>query len=197
MISLHEGARAVRPRKSGDRAIVLRLAVAGSQPEVWRRLLVRESLWLSRLHDGIQIAFDWFDYQTHVFSIGDRRLGNPVAGPNPVDDDRDISLADAGIAAEGRFSYRYHLGEGWTVNAVVEEIRPLAKGERSPTCLGGERAGPPEDCGGLEAYHDMLACLTEPSTDLGREWREWVGPEYDPARCDVAAITRGLRKLPR
>jgi hypothetical protein len=53
MISLHEGARAVRPRKSGDRALVLRLAVAGSQPEVWRRLLVRESLWLSRLHDGI------------------------------------------------------------------------------------------------------------------------------------------------
>ena len=88
MIYLHEGARAVRPRKSGDRALVLRLAVAGSQPEVWRRLLVRESLWLSRLHDGIQIAFDWFDYQTHVFSIGDRRLGNPVTGPNPVDDDR-------------------------------------------------------------------------------------------------------------
>ena len=83
------------------------------------------------------------------------------------------------------------------MNAVVEEIRPLAKGERSPTCLGGERAGPPEDCGGLEAFHDMLACLAEQATDLGREWRGWVGPDFYPARCDVAAITRGLRKLPR
>ncbi|HEY0968179.1 MAG TPA: plasmid pRiA4b ORF-3 family protein [Opitutaceae bacterium] len=197
MISLHEGAPAVRPRKKADRALVLRLSVAGTQPEIWRRLVVRESLWLSRLHDGIQIAFDWFDYQMHVFTVGERRLGNPQAGATPVDDDRDITLAEAGIPAEGRFSYRYHFGEGWTINGVVEEIRPLAKGERVPACLGGERAGPPEDCGGIEAFHDMLACLQEPNTELGREWREWVGPDYDPARCDAAAITRGLRKLPR
>ncbi len=197
MISLHEGAPAVRPRKKADRALVLRLSVAGTQPEIWRRLLVRESLWLSRLHDGIQIAFDWFDYQMHVFTVGERRFGNPQAGATPVDDDRDITLAEAGIPAEGRFSYRYHFGEGWTINGVVEEIRPLTKGERVPACLGGERAGPPEDCGGIEAFHDMLACLQEPNTELGREWREWVGPDYDPARCDAAAITRGLRKLPR
>ena len=158
---------------------------------------MRESLWLSRLHDAIQIAFDWFDYQAHVFTIGGRRLGNPVAGDAPVEDDRDVTLADAGIPTAGRFGYRYHFGEGWVIDAVVEEIRPLAKGERTPACPAGERAGPPEDCGGLEAYHDMLACLQEPQTDLGREWREWVGPDYDPAHCDPVAITRSLRKLPR
>ncbi|MBP6307271.1 MAG: hypothetical protein KA334_01015, partial [Opitutaceae bacterium] len=60
---------------------------------------------------------------------------------------------------------------------------------------GGERAGPPEDCGGLEAFHDMLACLQEPHTELGQEWREWVGPEYDPERCDLAAINKGFSHL--
>ncbi len=197
MISLLEGARAVRPRKGASRALVIRLSIAGAHPEVWRRVLVRESLWVARLHDMIQVTFDWFDYQTHVFTVGGRRLGNPQSGDQAVEDDRDITLAEAGIPAEGRFSYRYQFGEGWVIDGVVEEARPLAKGERAPACLAGERSGPPEDCGGIEAYHDMLACLQEPNTDLGREWREWVGPDYDPVRCDPAVITRALRKLPR
>jgi hypothetical protein len=63
--------------------------------------------------------------------------------------------------------------------------------------VGGERAGPPEDCGGLEAFHDMLACIQEPHTELGRDWLEWLGPDYDPAACRVDAINKGLRKVGR
>ena len=61
--------------------------------------------------------------------------------------------------------------------------------------MAGELAGPPEDCGGVEAFHDMLASIQEPDTDLGREWLEWLGPQHDVKRCDVAAINKGLRKF--
>jgi hypothetical protein len=64
-----------------------------------------------------------------------------------------------------------------------------------PRCIAGERAGPPEDCGGVEAYHDMLACIREPTTELGREWLEWLGPQHDVERCDLAAINKALRKF--
>ena len=43
----------------------------------------------------------------------------------------------------------------------------------------------------------MLTCSKEPDTDLGREWLEWLGPDYEPAVCDVAKINRALRKLGR
>jgi hypothetical protein len=71
----------------------------------------------------------------------------------------------------------------------------MEKGLRYPHCVGGERAGPPEDCGGLDAFHDMLACLKEPETELGREWREWVGPDYDAEVCDIPKINQSLRRL--
>jgi hypothetical protein len=29
----------------------------------------------------------------------------------------------------------------------------------------------------------------------GREWLEWLGPDYDAARCDLAAINKALKKL--
>ena len=196
MISLHEGRGGAKAKGSAERMLALHLEVMGCAPRVWRRLVVRESMWLSRLHDSIQVAFDWYDYQSHVFAFDDLRFGNPVRRDElVVEDDRDVTLVDVDLAHRERFAYDYQFGEGWRVEVRIERVGPLEKKVAHPLCLAGERAGPPEDCGGIEAYHDMLACLQEPNTDLGREWREWLGPDYDPARCDLAEINRALRKL--
>jgi hypothetical protein len=195
MISLHEG-RGRGSRKPADRVLSLRMSVVGTQPRVWRRLLVRESTWLSRLHDSIQIAFDWYDYQTHTFALDELRFGNPVKREDlTVEDDRDVTLADLNLASRDRVGYEYHIGEGWKVDIRVEKITAPAKGVAYPLCAAGERAGPPEDCGGLEAYHDMLSCLKEPGTDLGKEWAAWLGPDYSPDACDLDRVNAALRKL--
>ncbi|WP_404424901.1 plasmid pRiA4b ORF-3 family protein [Nibricoccus sp. IMCC34717] len=195
MISLHEG-KGPGPRKPTERVCVLRLTVVGCTPPIWRRFLVRESLWLSRLHDCIQVAFDWFDYQTHVFLVDDGRYGNPMRQEaGNIEDDRDITLSDLDFAGRERILYVYQFGEGWQVEVRVEGVRPMEKHVHYPTCIGGERAGPPEDCGGLDAFHDMLECIKEPNTDLGREWVEWLGPDYNPELCDVEKINKALKKL--
>jgi hypothetical protein len=195
MISLHEGRGAGR-KKPPERIFHLYVKVGGCRPLVWRRLQVRESMWLSRLHDSIQIAFDWYDYQTHAFGFGDLRFGNPIKREDGfVEDDRDVTLADLGLQNHGHFSYAYHFDEGWQLDFSVEAVTSLKKGVRYPRCTAGERAGPPEDCGGPEAYHDMLAAIKEPETELGREWLEWLGPGYNPAICDLDKINRALGKL--
>lgn len=195
MIGLHEG-KGTGPKKAVEKAFSLRLQVVGCTPRVWRRLLVRETLWLTRLHDCIQVAFDWFDYQTHVFTLDELRFGNPIRKEDGmIEDDRDVTLADLEIGSRARLLYEYSFGEGWQVEVRVEKTMPIEKGAIYPSCIAGERAGPPEDCGGLEAFHDMLACIKEPNTDLGREWIEWLGPNYDPAVCDLDKINKGLKKL--
>ena len=195
MISLQEG-KGSRARKAAARVLSLRLVVVGAQPRIWRRLLVRETMWLSRLHDSIQIAFDWFDYQTHLFALDDLKFGNPLKRDElVVEDDRDVTLADLNLAHRDRMSYEYHFGEAWRVDVRVEKTAAAGRGVLYPACIAGERAGPPEDCGGLEAFHDMLACLKEPASDLGKEWLGWLGPEYDPGACNLDKVNRALRKL--
>ena len=195
MISLHEG-KGSKAKKPPERVFALRLNVVSCQPKIWRRLLVRESMWLSRLHDSIQIAFDWFDYQTHAFGLDDLRFGNPVKRDDfSVEDDRDITLADLDLEHRDRFAYHYYFGEGWQVDIKVEKTATIEKGAYYPMCTAGERAGPPEDCGGIEAFHDMLACIKEPNTDLGREWLDWLGPDFDPEACDLEKINKALKKL--
>lgn len=197
MIGLQEGSRRVR-KKEPEKVLWLHATVAGCRPKIWRRLAVRETMWLSRLHDCLQIAFDWFDYQTHSFQFEERRFGNPLKrGELTIDDDRDVTLADLEISARPRFVYGYHFGEGWMLEVQVEKVLGLEKGHGYPRCLAGERAGPPEDCGGVEAYHDMVHCLKEPDSDLGREWREWVGPDYDPEVCSLEKIDKAMKKLGR
>lgn len=195
MISVLDGLGGAQ-KKAPEKVYSLRLDVTGSQPRIWRRVLVRESMWLSSLHDTLQVLFDWFDYQTHVFAIDDLRLGNPSKQAGVVvEDDRDVALADLDLEHRGRIIYHYQFGPGWRVDLKLEKVMPLEKGLKYPHCLAGERAGPPEDCGGLEAFHDMLDCLQEPESDLGREWRAWLGPDYDPTKCRPEKINEALRKL--
>ena len=195
MISLHQG-RGSRRKLPAERVLHLHLKVAACRPLIWRRLAVRETMWLSRLHDAIQVSFDWYDYQTHTFAFGDLRFGNPVKREDGVvEDDRDIPLADLALENHAHFTYSYHFDETWQVEVAVEGFHALRKGVSYPRCLAGERAGPPEDCGGPEAYHDMLASVKEPNTDLGREWLEWLGPDYRPETCDLEKINVALRKL--
>jgi Plasmid pRiA4b ORF-3-like protein len=197
MISLHEG-KGSPVKKAPEKGFALRLTVTGCQPRIWRTLQVRETMWLSRLHDSIQVVFDWFDYQTHVFNFDDLRFGNPVKQEGgTIEDDRDIRLSDLDLEHRNRFTYNYCFGEGWQLDIKVEKHFLLEKGAAYPSCVAGERAGPPEDCGGLEAFHDMLACIKEPDTELGREWREWLGPEYDSEVCELAKINKALKKLGR
>ncbi len=196
MIGLHEGKGSPLKKKPVERVFALHVKIVACRPAIWRRLVVRESMWLSRLHDTIQVAFDWFDYQTHAFNLDDLRFGNPLTREDlTIEDDRDVTLADLDLEHRARFTYGYHFGEGWQIEIKVEKISSVEKGAPYPLCIAGERAGPPEDCGGLEAFHDMLACIKEPHTDLGREWLEWLGPDYDPAVCDLDKINKALKKL--
>ena len=196
MISLHEGRGSGVKKTPRGKVYALRLTVASIQPRIWRRLLVRETMWLSRLHETIQVLFGWYDYQSHVFFVGAKRYGNPMDHDGVViEDDRDVTLADVRFSEHDRAAYDYLFAEGWHVDIRLEKTVAAEKGAAYPRCVAGERAGPPEDCGGIEAYKDMLYCLKHPETDLGREWREWLGPGHDPEKCDLGAINKALKRL--
>lgn len=66
-----------------------------------------------------------------------------------------------------------------------------------PVCIEGERAGPPENCGGTPGYECLLEVLADPHHEEHRDVLEWIGEEFDPERFDARIATvrrvRGLR----
>lgn len=200
MISFSEAkaARRKKPRQL-ERVVHLHLVLRDSEPPIWRRMVVRESMWLSRLHDAIQVAFGWFDYQVHRFAVGDTVYGNPVRRENEtlVEDDRDFTLADLGLGPKEHLLYEYCFGDSWRIDIVAEKFEAAKKGVRYPHLAGGQLNGPPEDCGGPAGFKEVLYSLTHPEEPLSKEWLDWLGEGFDPHECDLAKLNKALAKLPK
>ena len=66
---------------------------------------------------------------------------------------------------------------------------------KKPACIAGERADPPEDCGGIGGYNEMINHLLHPEKDGYLELLEWLGDHYDPEAFDIANVNRHLKSL--
>ncbi len=93
-----------------------------------------------------------------------------------------------------RFAYEYDFGDGWKHEIAVERHGPPEKGVKYPRCLAGERACPPEDCGGPSGYMDLLAAIADPEHERHDEYMEWCG-SLNPAAFECERVTRTLRRL--
>lgn len=199
-----------RPRSLGTRAadplkgtaVQLRIDLRFAKPPIWRRIVVPGDIRLDRLHDVLQVAMGWTNSHLHAFRRGNEEytMPDPEAGTLgqmhgvSVFDERKYTLS-ALVAAEGdRFQYDYDFGDGWEHDLRVEAITPAS--ERFPArCLAGRRACPPEDCGGIGGYFDLLDALAHPKALRHRELLEWLGEGFDPALFDLDEVNEILREV--
>ena len=179
------------------------MTLTGSKPPIWRRLTVPESTTLVRLHELIQIAFGWTDSHLHLFEIDGEEYG--PAGEWVEARSENIRLSRL-VAVGDRFSYVYDFGDDWRHTIQFEKRLPAGSGDGKPRCIAGRRAGPPENCGGIYGYQDLLDAIANPER-ADEELLSWAAetlgtttaqlPAYDPARFDQDEINAALLDLRR
>jgi hypothetical protein len=163
----------------------IKVALVGSDPEIWRRLLVPASITLAALHNVLQIAMGWDSSHLHEFRKGKQYYGMPNPDevffnvPRTIDD-RKVRLDEVLLRVGSNFVYTYDMGDSWEHAIVLEKRLPADPSVKCPACLGGERACPPEDCGGVYGFYDLLEASRVPKHSRHEELLEWVGEEWDP-----------------
>jgi hypothetical protein len=173
----------------------LKIGLNGTRPPIWRRLEVPSAIRLDRLSVLIQASFQWAGYHLWVFETARGEYGEP----DPELGHRhaaSVTLRSVAPTVGARLSYVYDFGDDWRHDIVVESIsRPLLD-VTYPRCTGGRRAAPPEDCGGVWGYSDLLAVLADPDHPEHGERLEWLGldtaSDLDPAAFDVVEVDRAL-----
>lgn len=164
----------------------LRIALSGSEPPIWRSIQVLGSTALSDLHDIVQAVMGWKNEHFYQFIINDRCYGDAElgAGESRIDASA-VTLGHVVKRPKTEFIYEYDFSDGWEHEILVEKIRPLGDGdpEDYPTCLAGENACPPEDCGGIFGYYELLSVLKDASHPAHAELKKQYG-SFDPATFD-------------
>ena len=181
----------------------LKITLKWSQPPIWRRVLVRGDMTLDCLHDVIQLAMGWTDSHMHQFIVGSKSACTYYGNTEPAFGSMDGEMLDesrytvAGIApaARHKFIYEYDFGDGWEHEVVAEKILPPDAGFKHPTCLAGEMACPPEDCGGVPGYDNLREILADPKHPEHDEMKDWIGGDLDAATFDLKKVNAVLKRL--
>lgn len=175
----------------------LKVTLRGSKPPIWRRLQVPATTTLADLHPILQVAMGWHNAHLHQFIV-DGAYYSAVNLDDPFMETHDAGKAILRQIAprEGsKFVYEYDFGDSWEHVILVEKIVPPEPDVHYPRCLTGKRAGPPEDCGGIWGYSDLLEILAQPDHPEREEWLDWLGEEFDPAAFDVDQVNQTLQRL--
>lgn len=174
----------------------LLITVEDTDPPVWRRLVVPSSYSLSQLHDALQAAFGWQDSHLHEFRIHDQIYSKPDYEDDPpanLADERGVTLVDA-VGEGDRFAYTYDFGDGWRHQVLVERVSAEKGARETPELIDGERACPPEDCGGTGQFAMLLAALADDSHPERGEWLEWLDADFDPTDAKLDGFRNRLRE---
>lgn len=179
-----------------DQLLILHIELAEIKPTVWRRVAVPERITLNALHEVIQSVMDWSDSHLHEFRIDGKTYGVPEPGwATATVSEQGKTLIDV-LAGKKAFDYVYDLGDNWEHHIKVEKTVPAADCPRSPHCLDGANASPPEDAGGAGQYEYLLAALADPDDPDHEAISEWFGEaDFDPAVFDRDRINDELKRL--
>jgi hypothetical protein len=176
----------------------LKVTLRGSKPPIWRRFEVASDITLARLHSVIQLGFGWEDCHLWVFETPAGRYGSS----DPELEIRSAANKKLSAVADwpgDKLRYEYDFGDGWDHDIIVEAVQPAEQDVAYPRCVAGKRSCPPEDCGGIWGYYELLNTLANPRHENHAQMLWWLGisspADFDPDRFDLDEANSYLARI--
>ncbi len=165
------------------------------EPLIWRRIQVPATYSFWDLHIALQDAMGWLDYHLHALRLGDLEIGikDPDAPPEVIAG-HEVGINKYFKKPGETAIYEYDFGDNWKHKLLFEGIILKDNSQEYPYCIGGERACPPEDCGGIYGYENLVETLKRTSSEDYKEMVEWLKNHhknyhpYKPNRFDLKAV---------
>ena len=149
----------------------------------------------------------WLDYHLHVFHVSKphSRRKIEIGIPDDEFDDHqflpgwEIPVGEHFTSPGQTALYDYDFGDDWNHEILFEGIVLREEGQKYLRCIAGERACPPEDCGGTQGYYHVLEVIRDPSHDEHQETIDWLRGHAenfldDPDLFDPKVFISRIRK---
>ncbi|MGP8329345.1 MAG: plasmid pRiA4b ORF-3 family protein [Methanosarcinaceae archaeon] len=174
-----------------------KITLEDAKPPIWRRIQVPETYTLWDFHVAIQDVMNWLDYHLHRFEVINPSTGTKlkIGIPEEVFGECGVTppgwnekMSDYFTMENRKADYIYDFGDNWIHNIELEKIVTREEGVKYPICIKGKRASPPEDCGGVWGYEELLEIIVDPNHKRHEEMLNWTGGDFDPEYFDVKNV---------
>ena len=176
----------------------LRIKLNNAPVKIWREFKVPSNLSLEALAYLLENVMGWNGMHLHQF----RRKDTYYKSPRDIEytesmgflkrflefDANDFHLGNIFQEKGDRILFEYDFGDSWEHDVWLKGIRDYEMGETPKFVLvKGEGACPPDDCGGIWGYEDLLAVVAKKhKTKDEKGLLEWyvMGGDFDPHDYD-------------
>ena len=177
----------------------IKVMLQDMRPPIWRRFQVLGDVNLDDLHMILQVVMGWTNSHLYQFNIRGGYHGEPhsdyASDDFEMEDASRTRLSQLVNRQTTKFVYEYDFGDSWEHEILIEKVLTPEPGVSYPVCLTGKRACPPEDCGGVWGYGDLLETIRNLEDPEYKDMMDWLGEEFDPERFDADEINRTLRAI--
>ncbi|EME67565.1 plasmid pRiA4b ORF-3 family protein [Paramagnetospirillum caucaseum] len=183
--------------ESFNEIATIRIELVDTDPLIWRAVEVPTSITLKALHDIIQAVMGWFDCHLWEFTVATRKYGLPMDedwGTEPRFEASKVRLRDVLAPGKTIIDYLYDFGDSWEHRLTVSGVRQGDSALSYPRYIGGERNSPPEDCGGIPGFYELLDAIADPDHPNHTDMVEWLD-DYDPETFDDLPIKYALGRI--
>lgn len=189
------------------------VSLSGAFPPIWRRFLLRaRGTTFADLHRAIQDACGWQDYHLYRFDEATARglvglAQSPIGIEESFDDTPpadQVPLARwVGDHSPRACRYTYDFGDDWHHDVIFRGVAHVDE-PMFRMLIGGERAFPPEDCGGMYGFDRVVAFVetgvdaeADPDADSGDDFAEWLGDWKPDVDLDAVRAVFDAARKPR
>lgn len=176
----------------------LKIELRGIKPKIWRRFLVKDDITFHKLHNTIQEIMGWENYHLYCFNIGWTRIEMlDEVGYQEYEskNSKKVKVFDYLTKEKQKFYYECDFGDGWEHEIFVEKIlNSLPEGvQQIPYCTEGARTCPPEDCGGIWGYEELIEISKDKKhPDYEERIVDWLGEGWDFEKFDINEVNTRL-----
>ncbi len=179
------------------KSYILKIELLGSEPLVWRRVIMPAGATFNRLHDVIQgvtnfrsgypnIVYHLFRFELKEENICVTNDGEAYAEHLIVRKPTGLKIDDY-LEQHKEVRYIYDFGDDWQFNVRLENlVDDYCFGY--PTLLDGAETAPPEDVGGIPGFYKFMEIYRDVRHPAHEEMVAWAKEqyfrEYDPERIN-------------
>ena len=180
----------------------IRIKLNNASVKIWRELVVPSNITLELLAYVLIDAMGWqhehlyqFVAKNNVYYVNSFQMKERANSFKPffsrvVERNSEKTTLEMVLQPKGeRMKFEYDFGDSWTHDLWVKAAHDYAPGEQPAIrLLKGQGACPPEDCGGVWGYAELLEMNKKAHKTADEKDRlKWydIPKDYDPDDCDL------------